>query len=113
LVEDPFDVLARSIYNDTKDLAVRYARVPGIHIMVRTDRCTGCKKCVKEEFCRFGAISVVERKAVVDDGRCRGCVRCTHLCPQNAFMIEIRPPQVIQRTLRELDLEINRYLKMK
>jgi heterodisulfide reductase subunit A-like polyferredoxin len=110
LREDPFDVMARSIYNDARELAVRYARVPGVHILVRTERCTGCRKCVKEGFCRFGAISVVERKAVVNDRRCRGCVRCTHLCPQNALTIEVRPPQAVNETLRKLDKEIGRHL---
>lgn len=109
--EDPFDVLARSIYNDAKEMAIRYARVPGVHIQVRTERCTGCKKCIKEGFCRFGAISVVERKAVVDDRLCRGCMRCTHLCPKNAFTIEVRPPPIVQETLRQLDQGMNGHLK--
>ncbi|MCE5296474.1 MAG: 4Fe-4S binding protein [Euryarchaeota archaeon] len=109
--EDPIDALALSIFNDAERLAKRYARMPGVHIFVRNDRCIGCRKCVKEGFCRFGAISVVERKAVVDDRRCKGCMRCTHLCPKNAFMIEMRPPRAVQTALREIDKEVSRHLK--
>jgi len=109
--EDPLDILARSLYRDMKELAVQYARVPGVHILVRTERCTGCKRCIKERFCRFGAISVAERKAVINDRICRGCMRCTHLCPNNAFTIEVRPPYAVQETLRQLDHEISAHLK--
>ncbi|OPY31922.1 MAG: CoB--CoM heterodisulfide reductase iron-sulfur subunit A [Methanomassiliicoccales archaeon PtaU1.Bin124] len=108
---DPFDILARSIYRDTKELAVRYARVPGIHIMVVQDRCIGCGKCVREGFCRFGSISIVEKKAVVNARRCRGCMRCTHLCPKGAFIIELRPPQAVNDTLRAIDNQIDRRLR--
>jgi heterodisulfide reductase subunit A-like polyferredoxin len=92
---------------------VRYARVPGIRIFVKADKCTGCSKCVREGFCRFGAISVVERKATINERRCRRCMRCTHLCPRNALAIEIRPPQVVQDTLRQVDNEIDQRLKGK
>lgn len=109
--EDQIDILARSIYHDIREFAVRYARVPGAHILVRTERCTGCRRCIKEGFCRFGAISMADRKAVVNDRICRGCMRCTHLCPNNALTIEIRPPQVVQETLRQLDHEVNEHLK--
>jgi heterodisulfide reductase subunit A-like polyferredoxin len=111
LSEDPFDALARSIFNDAERLAKRYTRVPGVHIFVRNDRCIGCRKCVKEGFCRFGAISIVDKKAVVNDAKCKGCMRCTHLCPKNAFMIEMRPPHVIQSALKEIDHGVSRHLK--
>ncbi len=109
--EDASEILANMMYKHAKELAVRYARVPGVHILVRTEKCTGCKKCIREGFCRFGAISVIERKATINDRRCRGCVRCTHLCPQSAFTIEVRPPSVVQSTLRRLDEEISQNLK--
>lgn len=112
-VTDPFDLLARSVYYNTKELAVRYAKVPGIRIFVKADRCTGCSKCVRDGFCRFGAICVAERKAVIDERRCRACMRCTHLCPRNALAIEVVPPKVVQDTLREVDNEIDRRLKKK
>ena len=110
---DPFDLLARSVYYNTKELAVRYAKVPGVRIFVKTDRCTGCSKCVKEGFCRFGAISIVDKRASINARRCRGCMRCTHLCPRSALAIELRPPALVQETLRQVDNEIDRRLKGK
>lgn len=108
--DDPILSIARTAAGMTKDLAVRYARVPGVHIMVRADRCTGCGACVRQGFCRVGAISVVERRAKVDDRLCRGCSRCTHLCPRDALAIEVRPPTVVRNTLKRVDQEITRAL---
>jgi Fe-S-cluster-containing hydrogenase component 2 len=81
-----------------------------VHIIVRQEKCIGCKKCVRQGFCRFGAISVMDRKARIDDGKCRGCMRCTHLCPYGALAIEARPPSVVQRGLKKVDDEISRHM---
>jgi heterodisulfide reductase subunit A-like polyferredoxin len=108
---DQFDILARSVYHNTRELAVRYARTPGVHIVVDHDRCIGCGKCVRDGFCRFGSISIVEKKAFIDDRRCRGCMRCAHLCPKGAFTIELRPPRAVQDTLRIIDNQIDKRLK--
>ncbi len=94
-----------------KDLVVRYARVPGVHIFVRQDRCKGCGICVKNGFCRFGAITVLEHLAKIDERRCRGCSRCTHLCPRDALAIEVRPPHLVRRALHHIDDRLGKLLK--
>jgi heterodisulfide reductase subunit A-like polyferredoxin len=94
-----------------KRLAVRYARVPGVHIMVRRDRCIGCGACVKKGFCRFGAITVADRMANIDERRCRGCSRCTHLCPRDALAIEVRPPAMVRNALKHIDNKIDDLLR--
>lgn len=107
--ENPISAIGRLALRKTRDVAVRHARVPGLHAFVRRERCIGCGACVRKRFCRFGAISIGEdKKAVVDDGRCRGCTRCTHLCPKNAFSMEVRPPAIVRETLRTLDRELTR-----
>jgi len=111
LSTDPFDELAKQIYKETKEFAVRYARVPGVFVHVDRERCIGCRKCVKEGYCRFGAISIADKKATVNERRCRGCMRCTHLCPKSAFVIEVRPPPSIQDALRDIDNDLSRHLK--
>ncbi len=111
MVNDPIAVIGRSVANLSKDLALRYARVPGMHILVRPERCTGCGSCVKKRFCRMNAISVVDRRAVIDERLCRGCGRCTHLCPRNALAMEVRPPAVVRSTLKKLDEELGRILE--
>jgi MinD superfamily P-loop ATPase len=111
MVNDPITSLGRSAANLSKELALKYARVPGVHILVRPDRCTGCGSCVRKRFCRMNAIAVVDRKARIDERLCRGCARCTHLCPRNALAIEVRPPTVVQSTLKKLDDEVGKFLE--
>jgi heterodisulfide reductase subunit A-like polyferredoxin len=109
--DEHVNFLTPGIPRIAKRLAVRYARVPGIHIMVRRDRCIGCGACVKKGFCRFGAISITERTVSIDERRCRGCSRCTHLCPRDALAIEVRPPAMVRSALKHIDNKIDELLK--
>jgi len=109
MIEDASEILAKIIYKDAKKLAIRYVRVPGVHILVEKEKCTGCKHCMA--FCPFGAISVVGQKATINDRRCRGCTRCTYFCPQSALNIKVQPPNAVKVTLRRLDKEISQNLK--
>jgi Pyruvate/2-oxoacid:ferredoxin oxidoreductase delta subunit len=107
--ENPVSAIGRLALRRTRDVAVRHARVPGVRALVRQERCTGCGACVRKSFCRFGAIAMGDdNKARVDDRACRGCTRCTHLCPKNALTMEIRPPPIVRETLRKVDRELSR-----
>jgi|GEM_PF-1940895 len=109
--DNPVSAIGRLALRKTRDVAARHARVPGVRALVRHERCTGCGACVRKGFCRFGAIRLDDsRKALVDDQACRGCTRCTHLCPRNALTMEIRPPAIVRETLRTLDKELGRVL---
>ena len=48
--------------------------------------CRGCKMC--QRYCRFGAISIVDGKAVIDGSRCMGCRACANACGFGAIVIE-------------------------
>jgi hypothetical protein len=50
-------------------------------------KCTGCGECV--EACPFKALSIVEEKALRDDGKCMGCNHCLYLCPQQALYLPL------------------------
>ncbi len=50
-----------------------------------TEDCTGCGICVKT--CPFGAILVVDGKAVVQDN-CTLCSACVQVCPFDALVLE-------------------------
>jgi len=50
------------------------------------DLCTGCGICA-EERCPVQAVSIVEERAVVDEGRCLGCGLCVSGCPNRAMSL--------------------------
>lgn len=47
--------------------------------------CMGLGSCVR--VCKFGAISIVDGVAVVDDSKCVGCGSCTSVCPKNIITL--------------------------
>lgn len=52
---------------------------------VAADKCTGDAICVRT--CTFGAISLVNRVAVIDEKRCTGCAECLGVCPHQAISV--------------------------
>lgn len=55
---------------------------PPIKAEIESGKCTGCEQCV--DSCFFGAISMKDGKAVVDQDVCDGCGVCTWICPVKA-----------------------------
>ncbi|MBL7068950.1 MAG: electron transfer flavoprotein subunit alpha [Candidatus Omnitrophica bacterium] len=55
-------------------------------IKIITDRCTGCKLCIK--VCPFGALEVVEKKAIIEMARCNLCGACVPACKFNAIELK-------------------------
>jgi len=47
--------------------------------VVCTDRCTACGEC--EKVCPVKAISIENKKAVIDAKKCIGCATCIAVCP--------------------------------
>ena len=52
---------------------------------VEQKRCVGCKVCTT--ICAHSAITVEDRKAVIDHSKCVGCGRCIAVCARNAITI--------------------------
>lgn len=48
--------------------------------------CRGCKMC--QRYCKFGAISIVDGKAVIDVDKCKGCMLCASGCGFGAIVTE-------------------------
>lgn len=55
-------------------------------IKVINDKCTGCTLCVKA--CPFGAITMVEKLAVIDLDKCTLCSACVEVCKFNAIELK-------------------------
>ncbi len=51
-----------------------------------TDLCQGCvaRPCVSS--CKFGAISIINGKSVIDETKCKKCQMCVKRCPYNAIV---------------------------
>ncbi len=56
-----------------------------------SNACIGCSKCFKE--CTFGAITIENNLAYIDDTKCRLCRKCVAVCPTNAIHELNFPPR--------------------
>lgn len=92
-----------------KELAVKYAKIPGIHVRAN-DNCKGCGICIKREFCKIHAINILDGKAVIDDRRCRGCTRCVQMCPHNGLEMYGRTANILDTTKKHVEPVINKMM---
>ena len=54
-------------------------------LLIDKDTCTGCESCISS--CPFGALSMKEEIAVVDE-KCTFCGACVDVCPVSAITLE-------------------------
>lgn len=56
-----------------------------------TDLCQGCvaRPCLNT--CKFGAISIINNRSVIDGTKCKNCGMCVSACPYNAI-VKIKVP---------------------
>ncbi len=55
-------------------------------IKIILEKCTGCSLCVKT--CPFSAISIAEKKAIIDLHKCNLCGACVTVCKFQAISLE-------------------------
>ncbi len=51
-----------------------------------TDLCQGCVARPCQSTCKFGAISIVNGRSVIDDSKCKKCQMCVKACPYKAIV---------------------------
>ena len=52
---------------------------------VDSDKCTGCRKCVRELGCPGLILTPDGKKAMIDPAQCTGCALCEQICPARAI----------------------------
>jgi ferredoxin len=84
------------------DISSRVTKMPGVRIFVN-DACTGCGLCIEKKICFVGALSMVDGKAWIDEGKCRGCGRCAELCPIDAIELEIEDADFFRKAIGKIE----------
>ena len=56
---------------------------PARILRVDTEKCTGCKRCIRELGCP--AMSIKDGKVLIDPSTCYGCTICAQVCPFDAI----------------------------
>ena len=51
-----------------------------------TDLCQGCVARPCQSTCKFGAVSIVNGRSIIDDSKCKKCQMCIKACPYNAIV---------------------------
>ncbi len=51
-----------------------------------TDLCQGCVARPCQSACKFGAVSIVNGRSIIDDSKCKKCQMCVKACPYNAIV---------------------------
>jgi len=68
-------------------------------IQVIIEKCTGCTLCVKA--CPFAAISMIEKKAIIDLGKCNLCGACVPACKFKAIILEKIPVKCETKDIKD------------
>jgi uncharacterized Fe-S center protein len=55
------------------------------HPSIKSDKCLCCGNCVKK--CLQKAITLIDKKPVIDDKKCSGCGQCLVICPRKVFYL--------------------------
>ena len=62
-----------------------------VHRVTVGDSCRGCIAHRCQNVCPKGAISIVDRRAVIDHSKCVACGKCAQVCPYSAIQVQDRP----------------------
>lgn len=64
---------------------VRYRKARNRALNTIEEKCTGCQRCVKR--CHRKALSIVDKKVVLNPMRCSACGDCIAVCKFNALVM--------------------------
>lgn len=67
---------------------------------VDRDMCSGCRLCMSA--CPYGAISLVNEKAEIEDVVCEGCGTCVSICPSDAIDLANMKDEQIENMIKAI-----------
>ena len=97
----PCCCITRVIPHSHERFGEKLVRAPGVEVFVREEECVGCGTCTKN-LCVMDAISLKDKRAVIDQERCRGCGRCVEACPANAISLTIDRDLFMRESVRQI-----------
>ena len=67
------------------DISNKVMRLEGVEVHTINDNCKMCKKCLGDNVCFGGAISLVDDEIRIDQDKCVGCGHCIQVCNFDAI----------------------------
>lgn len=83
----PCCCLWKVIPNLKEDIGNRMEKLDGVNVETHSEKCTGCKKCIKSCFVKAITYNKKTKTIKIDQNKCRGCGKCVNLCKHNAISI--------------------------
>ena len=75
-------------------------RMPGVSVNIN-DNCVACGDCT-DEICIVNAITMLEKKAYINQNHCKGCGRCVTVCQYDAITMTIKNQNFVEETISNI-----------
>lgn len=94
-----------TVKHATKSIRKIFTKMEGISVEVNEEICAGCGLCT--DVCIWGALEVIDKKAIIDQNECRGCGRCERKCPNKAMTITLDDPSSIDALIARIESHVD------
>lgn len=71
-----------------EEIGSKVMRLEDVEVHTISDNCKMCKKCLGDNICFGGAISLKDGKIAIDQKMCVGCGHCVQTCKFNAIELD-------------------------
>lgn len=76
-----------------------FHNMPGLEMEV-SDACNGCGVCLNH--CKYGAITIRDGQAYINEARCTTCSRCVLYCPSKAVTMTMTDPDAVKKITQKI-----------